>query len=255
MILFFLRMSMAVPILSDLSWYPVHDTVMGGRSEGGVRLVDEGMAFEGYLSLENNGGFASIRSRGVPDSLMQARGVKIRVLGDGRRYLATIRLKEYNRMLYLRVPFQTTENKEEEITIPFASFQVFAYGRPTPQVPAVLSTNSEMDSIGFMLADKKQGKFSLRLLAAQTYGERPSPPSITESQQRSIENAIAIGVPLYNKGDIDGCANEYERVLSQIHQEENSAWIEELFDHAPSNANDRAWWFRHMLNLLLMPSP
>ena len=115
MIVFLMCLSMAVPVLSDLSWYPVHDTVMGGRSKGGVRMADGGIAFEGYLSLENNGGFASIRSRDVPDALMQSQGIKIRVVGDGRTYLATIRMKEYNRMLYLRAPFQTTKDKEEEI--------------------------------------------------------------------------------------------------------------------------------------------
>ena len=47
--------------VADLSWRPVHDTVMGGRSSGTVEPGEDGVRFEGTLSLKNNGGFASIR--------------------------------------------------------------------------------------------------------------------------------------------------------------------------------------------------
>ena len=255
MIVLLMCLSMAVPVLSELSWYPVHDTVMGGRSQGGVRLSDKGMSFEGYLSLENNGGFASIRSRDVPDVLTQAQGLKMRVIGDGRTYLATIRMKDYNRMLYLRVPFQTTEGKEEEIMLPFASFQVFAYGRTTPQVPSILCSDSAIQSVGFMLADKNQGDFSLNVVSMETYGDRPRPPSINDSQQKQIEQAIQIGVPLYNRGDVEGCARTYEDVLIAIQEKEQSTWIRELLAHTPSDYDAQAWWFRHMLNQLVTTSP
>ena len=255
MIVFLLCLSMAVPILSELSWYPVHDTVMGGRSEGGVRLSDKGMTFEGYLSLENNGGFTSIRSRDVPDALMQAKGIKVRIIGDGRTYLATIRMKDYNRMLYLRVPFETIKGKEEEIEIPFSSFQAFAYGRLTPQVPPILCTDSAIQSVGFMLADKQQGDFSLQVLSMETYGERPSAPSINASQQFQIEQAIQTGVPLYNNGDMEGCARTYKDVLLSIQDKEQSIWIRELLAQAPSDYDAQAWWFRHMLNQLVTTSP
>ena len=255
MIVFLMCLSMAVPVLSELSWYPVHDTVMGGRSQGGVRLSNEGMAFEGYLSLENNGGFTSIRSRTVPDALMQAQGIKMRVVGDGRTYLATIRMKDYNRMLYLRVPFQTTKGKEEEIELPFASFQVFAYGSPTPQVPSILCSNSSIQSVGFMLADKVQGDFSLNVVSMETYGARPRPPSINASQQLQIEQAIQVGVPLYNSGDIEGCARTYKEVLLSIQEKEQSVWIQELLAQTPFDYDAQAWWFRHMLNQLVTTSP
>ena len=255
MIIFLMCLSMAVPVLSELSWYPIHDTVMGGKSQGGVRFHDEGMAFEGFLSLENNGGFTSIRSQDVPDALSKAQGIRLRIIGDGRTYLATIRMSDYNRMLYLRVPFQTTKGEERVIELPFASFQVFAYGRPTPQVPSVLCSNSSIQSVGFMLADKKQGDFSLQVLSMETYGDRPQTPSINASQQIQIEQAIQIGVPLYNSGDIEGCAQIYKNVLLSIQDKEQSVWIRELLAHAPSDYDDQAWWFRHMLNQLVTTSP
>jgi monofunctional biosynthetic peptidoglycan transglycosylase len=46
------------------NWRAVNDNVMGGVSEGGSRITDEKtLLFTGTLSLENRGGFASIRTR------------------------------------------------------------------------------------------------------------------------------------------------------------------------------------------------
>ena len=46
-------------------WQTTNDGVMGGRSDGRFRInEDKNMEFFGTLSLENNGGFASVRARG-----------------------------------------------------------------------------------------------------------------------------------------------------------------------------------------------
>ena len=45
-------------------WQTINDGVMGGRSDGRFKINNEqNMEFYGTLSLENNGGFASVRSR------------------------------------------------------------------------------------------------------------------------------------------------------------------------------------------------
>ena len=45
-------------------WTIVNDGVMGGRSSSDVELTGDNTAlFSGFLSLENNGGFASVRGR------------------------------------------------------------------------------------------------------------------------------------------------------------------------------------------------
>ena len=44
-------------------WNAVNDDVMGGRSSSSMRLTSDGSAvFEGEVSLDNNGGFASVRT-------------------------------------------------------------------------------------------------------------------------------------------------------------------------------------------------
>ena len=45
-------------------WQTVNDGVMGGRSDGRIKINEnKKMEFYGTLSLANNGGFASVRSR------------------------------------------------------------------------------------------------------------------------------------------------------------------------------------------------
>ena len=62
-------------------WYVVTDRVMGGVSTSKVAYSKESLVFSGYVSLENNGGFASIRSEqqlfnlsGFSDELMRISG-------------------------------------------------------------------------------------------------------------------------------------------------------------------------------------
>lgn len=61
-------------------WISVDDDVMGGHSRGSAVLRDGVLRFAGALSLEDNGGFASIRARGAFD-LPGAFGMRLRVRG------------------------------------------------------------------------------------------------------------------------------------------------------------------------------
>ena len=43
------------------NWYPILDGVMGGLSTGKMETRENSVVFTGAISLENNGGFASLR--------------------------------------------------------------------------------------------------------------------------------------------------------------------------------------------------
>lgn len=51
---------------SQGDWKVVNDGVMGGVSEGGMSEMSNVMLFEGFLSLENNGGFSSVQVKPEP---------------------------------------------------------------------------------------------------------------------------------------------------------------------------------------------
>ena len=90
----------------DLRWRAIHDTVMGGVSSGTIEKKDGSLFFEGFLSLDNNGGFTSTRALLNAPLSQQTKTLRIRVIGDGRTYLATLRTNE-NPMVYYRQAFST----------------------------------------------------------------------------------------------------------------------------------------------------
>jgi hypothetical protein len=74
-------------------WRTINDGVMGGVSSGEIIETEDGLRFQGFLSLENSGGFASVR-RLLDVSLEGVKGIRLRVRGDGRTYQMRIRQDE-----------------------------------------------------------------------------------------------------------------------------------------------------------------
>jgi hypothetical protein len=68
-------------------WQTINDGVMGGVSEGKFQITDKKtLEFYGTLSLENNGGFTSVRSKAKKLGLKKGDALVARVRGDGREY-------------------------------------------------------------------------------------------------------------------------------------------------------------------------
>ena len=76
-------------------WQAVNDGVMGGVSEGMFTITDrKTLEFSGTLSLENNGGFASVRTKAKKLGLEKGDTVVARVRGDGREYTLNLYLNK-----------------------------------------------------------------------------------------------------------------------------------------------------------------
>ena len=70
----------------------INDDVMGGVSQSEIIFNDTGTAtFQGRISLENNGGFASIRSNSHSYRLGGYVGLHVRIKGDGKDYQLRVR--------------------------------------------------------------------------------------------------------------------------------------------------------------------
>ncbi len=69
-------------------WGAVDDVVMGGVSSSNLILSDNCAIFTGIVSTDNNGGFASVRSKNFtqPWDLSSYQGIRLKVKGDGKRY-------------------------------------------------------------------------------------------------------------------------------------------------------------------------
>lgn len=138
-------------------WRSVNDGVMGGISSGGIVRVDELLRFEGVLSLENNGGFASVR-RLIEQDLSTVDSVRLQIRGDGRDYQFRLRTDDRWDGIAWRAGFSTTGDWQT-INLELAEFEPVFRGRLLTDAAPL--TASEIRQIGFMLADKRPGPFRL----------------------------------------------------------------------------------------------
>ena len=141
-------------------WPATNDGVMGGLSEGRSEITRNGvLRFSGKISLENNGGFASIRSASGKTDLADYDGILIRVRGDGKRYALTIRTDVQIRAGSYRVKFDTKADEWLEVFLPFADFRATSFGMELPKAPPLDPRN--IRSFGFLISDKQAGPFTL----------------------------------------------------------------------------------------------
>jgi NADH dehydrogenase [ubiquinone] 1 alpha subcomplex assembly factor 1 len=143
-------------------WQTVNDGVMGGVSEGNVRITkDNTLEFFGNLSLENNGGFASSRTRAGKLDLSQYEALLFKVRGDGRTYYFNIHVPTEQIAFSYRAEFLTEKDKWQEIRIPLKDFRATSFGREVSGAAPLDPKNVE--AIGFLLSDKKAGAFKLEI--------------------------------------------------------------------------------------------
>lgn len=143
-------------------WQAVNDGVMGGASDGRFRITGRRtMEFYGTLSLENNGGFASVRSLPGKPGLEAGDTLAVRVRGDGREYQLNLYTAERRTAFSYRAPVRTRAGEWNEVRIPLGSFVATSFGEVVrgagPVDPAAVT------SVGFLLADKVPGPFLLEI--------------------------------------------------------------------------------------------
>lgn len=238
------------------SWYAVNDSVMGGISNGGaVMMKTPGVRFAGILSLENNGGFSSIRSDGEAYKIEKGKDLLLTVKGDGRTYYFDLRTNVRQRAFTYRQSFQTKAGEVQKVRLPLAGFYATSFGRRVPQVEAL--DPSEVKSIGITISDKKAGPFRLDILNVELINEEASVPKTVDEVLRM---AIQRGVPFYNRGDADACAALYEIALSgllflpkeQLDEEQRRMITSTLQAGATAaTADDKAWTFRRGIDQIL----
>ena len=135
----------------------VNDGVMGGVSISRLGSVAGAMVFEGHLSLENNGGFASFRTTLRLPAACAA--LLLTVRGDARRYKLTLKLDDgpgtaqYQAAFDAPPAWRTLRFEPTDFT---ASFR----GRP---VAAPIVRFADVQHVGLLIADRQSGAFRIEL--------------------------------------------------------------------------------------------
>jgi len=141
------------------NWYVVDDKVMGGVSEGKMGVNDEGHGmFQGHVSLDNNGGFSSIKYNAGATGLQGYNKFVIAIKGDGKAYQFRVKTKSSQYYSYI-FNFNTT-NKWQTIEIPFNSMVPSFRGRTLDMANF---PGESLEEIGFLVGNKKEEDFKLAI--------------------------------------------------------------------------------------------
>jgi hypothetical protein len=154
--------------LTLLNWFVVNDTVMGGLSESRLVVGAHFIEFKGDVSLQNNGGFASVRTPFTLEN-KNAEQLSVVVKGDGKQYQLRLRVDQYLDGPAFVYKFQTTANKTQTLVVTEEDFTLMYRGRA---FYADYQLNfDDVRSLGFMISEKQAGKFSLEVQAITALGK------------------------------------------------------------------------------------
>ena len=143
------------------AWFVVNDGVMGGMSSSDMVVTADGTGlFAGRLSLENNGGFASVRTA-VRSDLTAFRGLVLRVRGDGRTYEVRLRTDDRFDGIAYRAEFDTEPGEWMTVVLPFDRFVPTFRGYVPRDAPPL--DPSAIGQLGLLLGDKREGAFRLEV--------------------------------------------------------------------------------------------
>jgi len=149
------------------AWLVVNDVVMGGRSLGAMDVTRASVVFTGELNT-NGGGFASIRSQGLLADLSRFTAVVLRIAGDGREWTCDFRAAASSRGFSVtwKATFATSADSTTVVRLPFSAFRPTWRGQlvPDSRIPPAEVFPAAMKSVGFTIADRRDGAFRIEVL-------------------------------------------------------------------------------------------
>ena len=141
------------------SWRIVDDGVMGGRSQGSFLMNTKGNAvFSGTISLDNYGGFSSVRYPFKEKDIAAYSQVVLRVKGDGKSYQFRIKEKRSDYYSYITT-FQTTKEWQ---TVTLEMKDMYPAFRGRTLNTGNLKPNT-IEEVAILVGNKKAEEFRLEI--------------------------------------------------------------------------------------------
>lgn len=136
---------------------------MGGLSRSATSWRDGALVFSGNLSLENNGGFASVlspRDEPIGPRVAGASALEVRARGDGRTYVVQLRRADEPGAFVQSLP--TEAGVERSYELAWSGFEPVDFMlRPKPDAPAL--EPAALGQVAIYLTDKQQGPFEVAI--------------------------------------------------------------------------------------------
>ena len=141
------------------NWRIVNDDVMGGISTSKFKLSNSGYGvFQGNVSTENNGGFASVRYIMDEVNIEEASAIRIKVKGDGKNYQFRIKNKTSDYFSY--VTTFTTSGDWQTIEMQLNDFYASFRGR---KLDLPNFNKKAIEQIAFLIANGTDETFKLEI--------------------------------------------------------------------------------------------
>lgn len=149
-------------------WEIINDTVMGGVSSSRISIIDKKAAlFQGNVSLDNFGGFSSMRTYPREFELAGCNGLMVRVKGDGKNYRLRLRMDDAYEGISYQAFFSTEQDTWITARLSFDAFTPVFRGRVIDDAPQLDAPS--IRRIGLMIADKQAGPFRLEIEWIKAY--------------------------------------------------------------------------------------
>lgn len=140
-------------------WLVVNDDVMGGRSQASFTLTNKGTAlFTGKVSLENNGGFSSIRYQAGRTEIEGFSTLVLRIKGDGKRYQIRIREKASDYFSY--IAYFETSGEWETHKLPLQSMYPSFRGR---KLDSPNFSGNILTEVSILIGNQRAEPFALEI--------------------------------------------------------------------------------------------
>lgn len=144
----------------DAPWSSINDVVMGGHSFGEMIVEDGVGVFRGEVSLEDGGGFASVRSRPRDYDLSGVDKLTLRIRGDGKHYSLRLRTTEAFDGVSYESTFETS-GEWESLEVSLSELVPVFRGDELADHPPLDSSN--VRTFGLMIKDRQKGPFRLEI--------------------------------------------------------------------------------------------
>lgn len=146
---------------TENQWRIINDGVMGGLSSSKAIIKDDKIVFTGCVSLENNGGFASLRSPVKDYNFEEYSGLELKFKGDGKRYSISMKETTYFSGYFYTSTFETKKDDWITIKLPFNQFKLYYFGRQTNSSKKIPLNN--IKEISLLIGDKQEGSFNAEI--------------------------------------------------------------------------------------------
>lgn len=144
------------------NWRVVNDGVMGGLSEGSAELTENSILFKGKVSLDNNGGFSSLRSNFSKKDLSEYTQVKLRYRSEGISLAMTLSVSRRWYIPNYKTSLASTKGEWKTITLNLKDFRKHYIGKPMDET-LDKEAMKEIIRYGFITDEKKYGKFEFEI--------------------------------------------------------------------------------------------